>query len=710
MIKDWIAKLRTLRLAGDLKKSLANLKWDRRNRVSGLAAASAIVSVLGMIVVWRLMSAENSAYIQQSIGDTASLLANHIHAELDHFSQTLTDIGEQKLKPLYHMTAPAAAASTASAKPLATPFPSAGAIGEVETDPDILDVSLWRHPEASINSVRMYIAMNSRYTLPASDLVQKIQATEAGEAPLIEPAFKGHPVIALENAIDSQGVALIALPLGHGIASDVVVAHVRLERFQMPFRRDSLVQAVLVDADGNSFAGENTAASFIFKEMRGNHLMSGQMRFIDDHGKNHFGGFHRVSIGQLAVLASIPESEASLGLHLVRRQALIVMIFMLLFSGTLGYVFAQQGAAAGKGGGSSRGTQRQVNGGDRFDNSDSDQTADRRIVTVIHGTLRNLNEILETLPPEDAGEAINDLFAIAASQIDAHGGTFERYGGSSFIGVFGGVASESRAATWSALHCAFVIRKDLIRLNGIRKTDGLKTLQLGMGIHSGAVLATRLGVRHQMGFSFAGEAIACAGTLDALTAENGAELLVSSEIWSVAESRTSGQKIGEAKLSPDTGLTEFYAITSYRDEKGLDITVQVVLPPSHGKAANAANDRWLINNGSQMVGPYSAEDIAALLYAQELDFDCECWVEGTGKSAQIKNSEIFSGSQDEGAVHWVFDGKTIHGPISLGFLRTALAHGAISEQSFICTETTINGWKSVSTVDLPGLGLPKAVA
>jgi hypothetical protein len=105
--------------------------------------------------------------------------------------------------------------------------------------------------------------------------------------------------------------------------------------------------------------------------------------------------------------------------------------------------------------------------------------------------------------------------------------------------------------------------------------------------------------------------------------------------------------------------------------------------------------RWLVNNGSQIVGPLGAKEIAGRLFEQELDFDCECWVDGTGKSAQIGSAGIFSGSEDEGAVLWVFDGETIHGPISPGFLKTAVACGAISENSFICENSTVNGWKTL---------------
>jgi hypothetical protein len=151
----------------------------------------------------------------------------------------------------------------------------------------------------------------------------------------------------------------------------------------------------------------------------------------------------------------------------------------------------------------------------------------------------------------------------------------------------------------------------------------------------------------------------------------------------------------------------FFKVSGYRNEQGEAVLVEVS-PESIQKDGESRESsstsivtqkkevRWLVNNGSQIVGPFSADEIASRIFAQELDFDCECWAEGTGNSAQIKNSGIFSGSQDENANLWAFDGKTIHGPVSFGFLKTALGHGAIQANIYICEGSSVNGWKPLA--------------
>jgi hypothetical protein len=106
--------------------------------------------------------------------------------------------------------------------------------------------------------------------------------------------------------------------------------------------------------------------------------------------------------------------------------------------------------------------------------------------------------------------------------------------------------------------------------------------------------------------------------------------------------------------------------------------------------------RWSVNNGSQIVGPYTPKEIAKMLFSQELDFDCECWAEGTGTSSQIRTAGMFEGTDESGADLWLYDGETVHGPINEGFLKTAIGHGAVNMDSvFICQGSTVNGWKKI---------------
>jgi hypothetical protein len=105
----------------------------------------------------------------------------------------------------------------------------------------------------------------------------------------------------------------------------------------------------------------------------------------------------------------------------------------------------------------------------------------------------------------------------------------------------------------------------------------------------------------------------------------------------------------------------------------------------------------MVNNGSQILGPFSAAEIASRLYVLDLDFDCECWPEGTGIRKPLAQSGIFGepGEAGGGADLWIYDGELVHGPMTEGFLKTALSHGAVKMDSLVCRGSTVRGWSKL---------------
>jgi class 3 adenylate cyclase len=325
----------------------------------------------------------------------------------------------------------------------------------------------------------------------------------------------------------------------------------------------------------------------------------------------------------------------------------------------------------------------------------------KREYQVLHGSIRQFNSIVEsTQDPMELTNQLNHYFSTVQARINARGGKFERYAGSSFI------------AYWEdpthALLGGLELRKDFQSLNESFRVDGHKSFMFGMGFSSGMVLTARIGPAGEAKLSILGEVVACARALDQLSAVVGQDILVSGELWKKVQTRFFGELLGEAKLTNDTGLMEYHSLGGYWDSQGRP--VQVTSPYSNASIPQPETtrvqvivparraSRWLINNGSQIIGPFAPEEIAARLFAQELDFDCECWQEGTGSSAQLRNSGIFGSapSNDPLANCWVFDGETIHGPVSPGFLRTSLQRGLLPSESYLCQESTIHGWKRIT--------------
>lgn len=658
-----------------------------------LAGASFLTALMGSILVWKVIDGENRADVQQSIGDTASIIATHF---FDHFQRQISHISEATLTQIR----PSLSNSTSKE-------------GQVNTEPEIVNISLWKKGEQIgafdlyPDPKRIYFAMNSRFIESGHEsgqIAKQVQSFEAKEKILIMPAFQGHIVItkAPYSIEKDKELALIAAPLGRGVRDEVVVAHLVLDSLKDVFRKNGMVSPILVDDFGKVLVQSeftenqtNLKNNKLFQVMHASNLESGQIIFSDAKDNQFFGGYSKVGLGQLSVLATIPEAEARAAVKALKKQIVLFIIGGILFFIGLGYLVSTQPEFKIF-------VNRELSGNilDTHSGEFENQTAKRLSLTILYGSLHHLNQIIDSQDPQSVADSLNDFFTLGQSNVKKYGGIFEKTSDKAFIGIWGAPQADGTEG-WRALKCALDFRKDFYSMNEARKLDGLKILYSKMGLHTGVGIAARIGPLMQLKYTGAGEVLSCAKALYKNAFAHKTDLLVSQDTWQLSEGKFVGDLVGEAKLTPDTGLTSFFTISGYHNEEGQVVTVEASQISEAGESENSDTQisgqkilKWLVNNGSQIVGPFTAREIASRLFAQELDFDCECWAEGNGTSAQIKTAGIFTGSDGPSASLWMFDGEMIHGPISPGFVFTAVGHGAIPQQVYICEGSTISGWKS----------------
>ncbi len=637
------------------------------------------------------MDGENRAYIQQAIGDTSAILATHFKTDLEHYLSRFTEMGMRQLLPIannYSQGAPKLK------------------IWTTDTDAEVLDVSLWRHTRSM--PTRAVVAVNTKFSGFSNGLIQLIDQFEGVEKTFIEPGFQGHTSVTLSSFhFGPIPFALIVAPLSQGSLDYVMVTHIRLDRFQKAFSGAAMVVPLLIDEYGNILAhpdskwiGKQLALNDtpLLQSIFSSHLLSGQMTYHDKKNEVYFGGYTRVGLGQLTVVASLSNLEATTALRLMKKQSILFTCLCFVFFISIGYFISTFSRFH---------FLKKLNfyQAIRQENSLDGELPKRISITVFYGSLVNMSEMCTSGDPVDVAEAMNLFFSVVASTVKEYGGIFRRDSNLSFM-AFWGAAQIDGTEVGRAVRCALDLRKNLFHLNESRKLDGLKSLLYGMGIHAGPGILARLGAPSQEDYTVLGEGFVGAKALSQLTVASQSDLFISKEVWEQTDGQFQGEWKGEVKLTKNIGLTGYYTISSYKNERGEWVTFQTPenflavdsgeLTLSHVIAKENKISRWLVNNGSQIEGPFNAQEIASRLFAQEFDFDCECWEEGIGSSAQIKTAGIFSGSQDDLADLWLFDGEMVHGPMKLAFLQAAVNHGAVESSVYICSKSTINGWKKLS--------------
>ncbi len=732
------------------------LTYLKRGLVVGLPLALACGSLWGLSLGLSTLELRDAIRLQAKSQVQASLevVTGAVRAELHSVVQHARETVTQKLDPQREQSwMPEGAARG----PAAVTQPQGWAF--VEMQPDFLDVSVWmaRGKPAQVPQ-RIQVGMNSRFSDPSAQWADRLMRVEENERQLVQVAMMGHRVAASEPLADGGTFLFLAFPdERRGSApARILTTHIRLERFQHAFKRigdTGLLEGApqmlaFLDSAGNVLGHpdfrhvlrrESWFKSALFQEARRSPASHGVVSVHDNQDRDWLLGFEKLSFGSLYVLVAhdvqlvmsrIPEPWIQglavfllvLGTTLIiqwiraegwpaavgRRIPTSLRVRWVDFKATIsevatqivgigwdmGHKDAPEGALAGP----------EVQWTPAATKEEKPVTPEVQKIAVIHGSFRRMQQWIADRGSEITAEALNEFFTVAAHRIESFGGRFERHAGHSFVGIFG-LSDRDGAEIWKALRCCVELRKDFGHLNSSRGTDGEKPILYGVGVHWGEGLVAKLGPSDRKQLTAVGEVATYARALDQLSSSVGQDILVSQEAWQASGGKFMGEQLGEEKLTPDTGLMAFFKLTGYLDESGRRIEVQPAVDSSRESATRETRlmpgepgaRRWFANNGNQILGPLSVRELSQMLHSQEIDFDSECWPEGSGQRSEIRSAGVFSGSDDEGARYWVYDGSTIHGALSEGFIKTAIQHGALKPESCsICEASTAAGWSSLA--------------
>ncbi len=149
--------------------------------------------------------------------------------------------------------------------------------------------------------------------------------------------------------------------------------------------------------------------------------------------------------------------------------------------------------------------------------------------TVLFLDIRNFVSLSERIPPERLFAVLNELFERLVPSIDSRGGFICRFLGDGFMAVFGSpfpLENPSRAAVESAIEMS-----NELRVWNSQNTDPLVgTIEVGIGIQSGPVLAGNLGGLSRYEFTMIGSTVNIASRLQFLSKELEAEIVVGGSV------------------------------------------------------------------------------------------------------------------------------------------------------------------------------------
>ncbi|MGZ8475783.1 MAG: AAA family ATPase, partial [Candidatus Limnocylindria bacterium] len=114
---------------------------------------------------------------------------------------------------------------------------------------------------------------------------------------------------------------------------------------------------------------------------------------------------------------------------------------------------------------------------------------ERKLVTVLFADVSGSTHLAETLDAEVVRDLMAAYFTVARQEIEAHGGTVEKFIGDAVMAVFGVPAAHEDDPSRS-LHAALGIRERLAELNLGRRPEDGPQLEVRIGVNSGEVVSS----------------------------------------------------------------------------------------------------------------------------------------------------------------------------------------------------------------------------
>jgi len=154
---------------------------------------------------------------------------------------------------------------------------------------------------------------------------------------------------------------------------------------------------------------------------------------------------------------------------------------------------------------------------------------ERREVSILFQDIRGFTALSERLDPVVLLRLKPRMFTEVVAAVEAEGGVVKQFTGDGVMALFG--APQSRADhTERAVRAALGIVTRLASLNVLLQNNGAAPLQIGVGIHTGEVVAGLIGPDERIEYGVVGEAVNLASRIESLTKELTATILVSREI------------------------------------------------------------------------------------------------------------------------------------------------------------------------------------
>jgi adenylate cyclase len=183
----------------------------------------------------------------------------------------------------------------------------------------------------------------------------------------------------------------------------------------------------------------------------------------------------------------------------------------------------------------------------------------RRTMTVLFSDIRGFTSASERGEPEAVVAQLNEYFGAMVDVLFRHQGTLDKFVGDMVMGLFGAPLADPAHAD-HAVATALEMSATLDALNTHWTAEGRPTLDIGIGINTGEMIAGNIGSEAIMSYTVIGDAVNLGARLESLNKEHGTRILISESTRAALTRPVATRAIGEVTVKGRTRPVLVYEV------------------------------------------------------------------------------------------------------------------------------------------------------
>jgi adenylate cyclase len=171
---------------------------------------------------------------------------------------------------------------------------------------------------------------------------------------------------------------------------------------------------------------------------------------------------------------------------------------------------------------------------------------ERKVVTILFADIRAFTSLSERLAAEEIVAMLNQYFSAMVEIIFKHAGVLDKFVGDELMAVFGHLHAMPGSPCDDAVRAAVEMQAAMAELMKLRRKQGKKTFEIGIGINTGSAVIGNVGSKNRMDYTVIGDCVNVAARFQ--QAANGGEILIGETTYQNLRGDFHIEKKGRIKL------------------------------------------------------------------------------------------------------------------------------------------------------------------